>query len=904
MRTAGSLLLAFLLLSSAPVAPRFTDISAASGAGGFWDVCGVGTADIDHDGYLDICTSAVNGGSTRVYRNNGNGTFSDIANSGIGGESQAVTFGDVDNDGLPDVYVGWYWSNSRMFLGTGGTNPAFSEITGSSGTGTGQTWEGGAFVDVDNDGNLDLFVTNDGSSKLYMGDGAGHFVDEAAARGVAASGTRAFAFADVNGDGFQDLLLGIGTEFHLFLNDGTGHFTDVTASAGLSGITVPAAAAQVAQFADIDNDGDLDLYVAGWGHAWLLINDGAGHFTDISTSSGINAIAGASGHDAPFGVAFGDYDNDGYVDLFIAGGEIGGGAYTNLLFHNNHDLTFTEVASTEGAADIARVHGGAFFFDMDNDGDLDLFVGGNPNLVLRNETNNSNWLKVRVEGSVSNRTGVGSKIWVYDAGHLNDAAFLRGFREVSAGSGQASCPPAEQHFGLPSGGTYDVKVRFPSGTVVTLAGKTAAQILSVLEPATPVVKSVSSTAADGAYGSGSVLPITVTFNVPVIVTGTPTLTLETGAVDAVVSYSSGSGTRTLTFLYTVAAADFSADLDYVSTSALALAGGTIKHASGLDAVLTLPAPGAANSLGANKNIAVDGSNAGVVNVSSVEANGTYLAGAVLHLTVAFSKTVTVTGAPQLTLETGAVDAVAAYSSGSGTSTLQFTYTVGPNDASSDLDYVSSTALSLNGGTIRDAGLNDAVLTLPTPGTTGSLGANRNLLIPGPAPTVVGVTSLDPDGTYYTGATLTIEVTFSAPVTVTGIPTLTLETGASDAVVPYSSGSGTVSLLFRYTIASGEQSPHLDYTSTGALLLNGGTIQSLTSSAAVLTLPAPGAAGSLGASKSLAVVQAVELTVGGCGCTGLEGLLLVAAAVLARRRLRSVPGRRAPASHTRTGSAPR
>jgi hypothetical protein len=886
MRAFLAPILCVLLLSSTPPPPpRFTDISASSGAGGFWDVCGLGAADIDNDGFLDLCTSAVNGGSTRVYHNNGNGTFSDIANSGIGGESQAVTFGDVDNDGLPDVYVGWYWSNSRMFLGTGGTNPAFGEITGSSGTGTGQTWEGGAFVDVDNDGNLDLFVTNDGSSKLYMGDGAGHFSEQAAARGLAASGTRAFAFGDVNGDGYPDLILGIGTEFHLFLNDGTGHFSDATVAAGLSGMVVPAAAAQVAQFADIDNDGDLDLYLAGWGHAWLLINDGAGHFTDISASSGVAAIAGTSGYDAPFGVAFGDYDNDGYIDLFLAGGEIGGGAYPNLLFHNNHDLTFTEVAAAEGVADIAVNHVGAVFFDMDNDGDLDLFVGHNPNLLLRNDTNNSAWLKVRVEGSVSNRTGIGTKIWVYDAGHLNDAAFLRGFREVSAGSGQASCPPAEQHFGVPAAGSFDVRVRFPSGTVVNLTGKAAAQILTVLEPATPVVKSVNSTAADGTYGAGAVLPITVTFSVPVVVTGTPTLTLETGASDAVVSYSSGSGSRTLTFLYTVGVTHVSSDLDEASTSALALNGGTIQHASGNAATLTLPAPGAAGSLGANRNIVIDGAFPGVTGVSSVEANGTYLAGAVLHLTVTFSKSVTVTGSPQLTLETGAVDGVAAYSSGSGTPTLQFVYTVAAGDASADLDYVSANALALNGGTIQDSGGNDATLTLPTPGTTGSLGANRNLLIPGPPPTVVGVSSPDPDGHYYSGVQLTIVVTFSSPVLVTGQPQLTLETGTSDAVIPYVSGSGTSALSFRYVVGAADVNPDLDYVSVGALGLNGGTIKSLTLSAATLTLPAPGAAGSLSANKNLAVAPTTDLSIGGCGCTGLEGLLLLALLRFLRRRSR-------------------
>ncbi|MBI3854172.1 MAG: VCBS repeat-containing protein [Planctomycetes bacterium] len=140
MRRFFGCLALLLLLSARPPAPRFTDISLSSGAAGAWDVCGLGAADIDNDGFLDICTSAVNGGSTRVYHNNGNGTFSDLANSGIGGESQAVVFGDVDNDGLIDVWVGWYWSNSRMFQGIGGLNPPFGEITGTSGTGTGATW--------------------------------------------------------------------------------------------------------------------------------------------------------------------------------------------------------------------------------------------------------------------------------------------------------------------------------------------------------------------------------------------------------------------------------------------------------------------------------------------------------------------------------------------------------------------------------------------------------------------------------------------------------------------------------------------------------------------------------------------------------------------------------------------
>lgn len=875
-----------LLVSSAPApAPRFTDITGSSGAGGFWDVCGVGAADIDNDGFLDLCTSAVNGGSTRVYRNNGNGTFSDIANSGIGGESQAVTFGDVDNDGLVDVWVGWYWTNSRMFKGTGGLNPPFTEITGSSGTGTGQTWEGGAFADVNNDGNLDLFVPRDGQNRLYMGNGAGQFSDEGPARGVGGgSSNRAMAFGDVDGDGDQDLIIGIGIEFHLLLNNGSGMFSDVTVAAGLSSITVPAAAAQVAHFGDIDNDADLDLYLAGWGHAWLMRNNGSGVFTDISVASGISTLAGSASYSAPFGCAFGDYDNDGFLDLFLACGEIGGGAYQNLLYHNNGNGTFSEVAAGEGVQDVVTNHVGAVSFDLDNDGDLDLFVGHNPNKMFLNGTNNAAYLKVRVVGSPSNRSGIGTKISVYDAGHLNDPAFLRGFREVSAGSGQASCPPAEQHFGVPAAGTYDLRLRFPSGTVVDLFGKAAGQILTVIEPATPVVASVSSTASNGTHGVGAPIPVTVTFSVPVVVTGAPTLALETGTTDTVVSYSSGSGTKVLTFLYTVAAGQTSADLDYLSTSALALNGGTIKHLSGADAVLTLAAPGAAGSLGADRSIVVDGTAPGVTGVSSVQPDGMYFPGSPLQITVTFSENVTVTGTPQLTLETGTVDAIASYAAGSGTSTLQFAFTVGAADRAADLDYVSSAALALNGGTIRDAGLNNAALTLPTPGILGSLAATRTLVLPGPAPTVTGVSSPNSDGIYYTGSPILVTVTFSAAVAVTGTPMLTLETGAADAAIPYVSGSGTNVLTFQFIPASGESSPDLDYVSTGALGLNGGTIQSLTGASAVLTLAAPGSAGSLGDAKNLTVQNiGPPMAVGGCGMTGLEGLLILAALLIRRRR---------------------
>src|SRR5439155_5183619 len=191
----------------------------------------------------------------------------------------------------------------------------------------------------------------------------------------------------------------------------------------------------------------------------------------------------------------------------------------------------------------------------------------------------------------------------------------------------------------------------------------------------PTVTSVSSTAADGSYATGAFIPITVTFSEIVNVAGTPCITLETGNSDAVVNYTSGSGTDTLTFNYTVAAGNTTSDLNYVDTGSLALNGGTIKDLAGNSATLTLPALASPDSLAGNKNIVIDGVNPTVQLVSSTAANGTYGIGALIPITVKFSEAVSVTGTPQITLQTGGTDAVVNYTSGSGTDTLTFNYTV-------------------------------------------------------------------------------------------------------------------------------------------------------------------------------------------------------------------------------------
>jgi len=598
----------------------------------------------------------------------------------------------------------------------------------------------------------------------------------------------------------------------------------------------------------------------------------------------------------------------------------------------------------------------------------------------------------------------------------------------------------------------------------------------ILDHTLPTILSVTSSETDGRYNAGDTIAITLTFSEAITVTGAPQLTLETGTTDAVATYTGGSGTHTLTFTYTVAAGETSADLDYVSTTALALNGGTLTDAAGNAVDLTLAAPGTANSLGGTKDLIIDttaptltaitrqdpivtpnnadsltfrvtfdeavqgvdeadfavngtttatvsgvtrisdtvydvtvsggnlatfngtvgldlaaGQNmtdlagnalpttepaadsdetytldnaaATVVSVTSSTADGRYTVGAVVVITVEFSEVVNVTGSPQLTLETGDTDAIAEYTGGDGTTTLTFTYTVGTGQNSADLDYVSTSALALNGGTIQDTSGNNADLTLPAPGTpTTSLGGSKDVIIdttpPGLSaiarqdsaptlthsdslvftitfsevvqgvdaadftvngtttatvstvegsgstytvtvsggdlatfngtvglnlagsqnitdlagnalpdgeptpdetytldnilPTILGVNSTTADGTYNGGDTIAITVQFSEVVNVTGTPNLTLETGTTDAVATYTSGSGSNTLVFTYTVGAGHSTTDLDYVGTDSLTLNGGAIADGAGNNAVLTLPATGAGNSLGANRNLIV----------------------------------------------------
>ncbi len=232
--------------------------------------------------------------------------------------------------------------------------------------------------------------------------------------------------------------------------------------------------------------------------------------------------------------------------------------------------------------------------------------------------------------------------------------------------------------------------------------------------------------ANGSYRTGQTISFVVDYDETVTVNtggGTPRIQLTVGSTTRYATYVSGSGAGDgrLTFTYTVQAGDTDSD-GIAVVGGLQTNGGTIRDSSSNNAETTFV------GLGSLASVRVDTTAPTVSSVSSSTSDGSYGAGSAIAVTVTFSETVTVSGTPQITLETGTTDRTVNYSSGSGTNTLTFTYTVQSGDTSPDLDYTSTSALSLNSGTIVDAAGNSATLTLATPGAANSLGANKAIVI--------------------------------------------------------------------------------------------------------------------------------------------------------------------------------
>ena len=382
--------------------------------------------------------------------------FTDVTSSaGLGSVTgtYAVSWGDYNGDGYPDLVVGIDGSPGTLFVNNG--NNTFSP-----GPALGSGSRAAVWGDYDNDGDLDLLRTLE-NGYLYRNNGNGTFtlLDGASIGFAGFTNLGSAGWIDHNEDGLLDIWAPAGQSGgnHIFQNDGDGTFTDQGSDA--LGLT-PSGNGETTVVVDYDGDGSTDI-LHRFSAVALWHSDGDGSFTNVTATAGISLTGDAGGYN---GTAFGDYDNDGDLDFY------GAQSGTNKLYRNNGDGTFTDVAATAGVDDSGGSYG-VSFADADLDGDLDLFVANasGASKFFRNDLNDGNALKVKVTGAGSGfspRDGTGSRVELWNS----DSSTLLAIREISGGEGYGCQRPHIAHFGVDPSLAYTVRVKLTSGLECVRSG--------------------------------------------------------------------------------------------------------------------------------------------------------------------------------------------------------------------------------------------------------------------------------------------------------------------------------------------------------------------------------------------------------------------------------------------------
>ena len=496
-------------------AVRFTDVGAAAGVDRVNMGRGSAWRDWDGDGWLDLFTVGENSLHT-LYRNRGDGTFFEITEeAGLddrrGGWSSLWV--DYDNDGGADLFVtrnAWTGRGPNSLYRNRGDG-TFAEVTREAGLEDEADSFCAAWGDYDRDGWLDLYVANGVSQRgwpnaLYRNRGDGTFADEALKAGVdnQLRHTIGVAWGDYDDDAWPDLYtVNFRGPNALYRNQGDGTFAKRTEAAGVAHPFL----GFVAFFFDFNNDGRLDIFVASWTanaeevirsavsgqpvfpgyHPALYRNQGDGTFAEVSQAAGLGRTFGS------MAATYGDIDNDGFQDLYLAnGGPAMDRFEPDRLLLNNGDETFADITFAAGMGNIGKGHG-TTMADFDGDGDLDIYapqggMGGNPgdrqpNSLYRNQGNGNHWLAVRALGAgpnagleqFSNLDGIGARITVA-------VQERRLVGQVSGGDGFGSTNSLPVEFGL--GGATEVawvEVRWPSGLVDRVEGVSVDRVLAVRE---------------------------------------------------------------------------------------------------------------------------------------------------------------------------------------------------------------------------------------------------------------------------------------------------------------------------------------------------------------------------------------------------------------------------------------
>lgn len=497
--------------------------------------CGIAFLDYDNDGWLDIFVPSgsriqgvPSGATNRLYRNNRDGTFTDVTeHAGLkrSGWAYGVTVGDYNNDGFEDIFI-TYWGQNVLYRNNG--DGTFTDVTKEAGLlHPGTRWGAGcSFFDYDRDGFLDLFVSNylvfdfktvapagkydtcnfkgvpincgprglpPESHILYHNKGDGTFSDVSAKAGI--SGRKesyglTVVAADFDNDGWPDIYVACdSTPSLLFQNNHDGTFTEVGLERGVAlNEDGQEQAGMGLGVGDFNLDGYLDILKTHFTEDTpaLYLNRRAGGFEDVTIRSGL----GVETRYVSWGAAIADFDNDGLPDLFWVTGSVYPEVEKRLpqyphrtprvLFRNLGGRKFEELIDESGPG-VSAVHAsrGCAVGDFDNDGDLDILIlnQNEPPSLLRNDVSGSNhWLKVKLIGTTSNRSAIGAQV-------LARYGERKQIQEVLGQAGFLSVNDRRLHFGLGSATSADVEIRWPNGASERLEKLPGDRLITVKEGA-------------------------------------------------------------------------------------------------------------------------------------------------------------------------------------------------------------------------------------------------------------------------------------------------------------------------------------------------------------------------------------------------------------------------------------